>query len=139
MSVSFYRNGRWVELANFTSKETAEYLDSTLNAEEKRFAIAGEPRFCSGILAEFDGVSFIIYAKDTYIELTFAKENREKMSAVIEKITKWDKFSKTEDTFYVEKAFNESYIVIFENGDATCGDFRRYFRDDDLKITKFKV
>ena len=139
VGTSFYRGERWVTLEYFSNKEVTDYLTDTLNTEKERFTVTGKPKFCGGILAEFDGVSFIIYAMQTYIELTFAKKNLDKMSEVIEKLTKWSSFSKTETTFYVEKAIDDSYTVIFENGYASCGDYRRYFHDDNLKITKFKV
>ena len=65
---------------------------------------------------------------------------REKMFDVIDAITKWDRFSKTESKFYVEikeeKDSIYSYSVIFENGYAACGEYRRKF-GEKIKITKF--
>ena len=60
------------------------------------------------------------------------------MAVVIEEITKWEKFSQTEKTFYVEIDEGNSRTIIFENGYATCGDYRRHFGNNELKITGFR-
>ena len=88
-------------------------------------------------MAKFENVNFIIHAKNTCIETSFDRADAEKMSYVIEEITKWDKFSKTEKTFYVEIDEDNSCTIIFENGYATCGEYRRHFGNDKLKITSF--
>ena len=138
MSISFEREGKWVELQTFSNKEVIEYLTLKLNANENRFKVSANPKFCDGVMAKFEDVNFIIHADKTQIELSFDRADTEKMSYVIEEITKWDKFSKTEETFYVEIDENNSHTIIFENGYATCGDYRRHFNNDKLKITSFK-
>ena len=137
MTISFEREGRWVELNEFSNNEVIEYLALKLNINKPRFKFSAKPKFCNGVMVKFDDVNFIIYADKTWIELSFEQANAEKMSPVIEEITKWDKFSKTEKTFYVEIDENSSRTIIFENGYATCGDYRRRF-GDKIKITSFK-
>ena len=137
MSISFEREERWVELETFSNNEVIEYLALKLNINKPRFKFSAKPKFCNGVMVKFDNVNFIIYATKTWIELSFEQANAEKMSPVIEEITKWDKFSKTEKTFYVEIDENSSRTIIFENGYATCGDYRRRF-GDKIKITSFK-
>lgn len=136
MSIRLERDGKWVELHEFSTNEVINYLNSKLNINNPHFRIAAKPGFCNGVMAKYDDVYFIIYANKTYIELSFQQIYAEKMSEVIKEITKWDKFSKTEKTFYVEIDENRSRSIIFENGYATCGDYRRYF--GELKITSFK-
>lgn len=108
MSVSFWRKDRWVELEYFSNSEVIVYLALRLNISKPRFKISAEPKFCNGVMVKFDDVNFIIYADKTWIELSFEQANAEKMSHVIEEITKWDKFSTTEKTFYVEIDDNNS-------------------------------
>lgn len=60
------------------------------------------------------------------------------MSSVIEEITKWDKFSQTESTFYIEIDEHTSRTIIFENGYATCEEYITRFGNDKIKITIFK-
>ena len=138
MSISFERNGKWVELQEFSNTDVIDYLASKLNINNPHFRVVAKPRFCNGVMAKFDDVYFVIYANKTYIELSFQQIYAEKMSEVIREITKWDKFSETENTFYVEIDENSSRTIIFENGYATCGEYRRHFRNDELKITTFK-
>lgn len=102
MAISFARKGKWVELNEFSNQEVIEYLASKLNTEKNYFKLLAQPKFCNGVMVEFDGVNFIIYAKNTWIELSFEKANAQKMATVVETIEKWDKFSQTEKTFYVE-------------------------------------
>ena len=137
MSISFKRNGKWVELETFSNNDVIGYLGSKLNINNPNLIIAARPKFCNGIMAKYDDAYFVIYANKTYIELSFQQIYAEKMSEVIETITKWDKFSKTEKTFYVEIDENIYRTIIFENGYATCGDYRRRFGDDKIKITSF--
>lgn len=137
MSVSLWRKDRWVELEYFSNSEVIVYLALRLNISKPRFKISAEPKFCNGVMVKFDDVNFIMYADKTWIELSFEQANAEKMSHVIEEITKWDKFSTTEKTFYVEIDDNRSRTIIFENGYSTCGDYRRRF-GDNIKITSFK-
>lgn len=137
MSISFKRNGKWVELETFSNNDVIGYLGSKLNINNPNLIIAARPKFCNGIMAKYDDAYFVIYANKTYIELSFQQIYAEKMSEVIETITKWDKFSKTEKTFYVEIDENTYRTIIFENGYATCGDYRRRFGDDKIKITSF--
>ena len=142
MSITLERNGKWIELQYFLNKEVTQYLSGTLNANNFRFREVSKLKFGNSIMAKYNDVYFMIYADKTWIEITFDGYYREKMSEVIRVITKWDKFSKTEPTFYVEieegkGSHNYSYTVIFENGYATCGDYRRRF-GDKIKITKFK-
>ena len=138
MSISFERNGKWVELQEFSNHEVGEYLVSKLNINNPRFKVVAKPKFCNGVMAKLDGVDFIIHAKKTWVEVSFNQDDAEKMSEVIEIITKWDKFSKTEKTFYVTIDDDSSRTIIFENGYAICGEYRRYFGNDELKITSFK-
>ena len=138
MSISFERDDRWVELQEFSNNDVINYLASKLNINKPRFKISANPKFCNGIMAKVDDVNFIIHAKHTWIELSFNQDDAEKMSDVIETITKWDKFSKTEKNFYVTIDENKSRTIIFENGYATCGDYRRHFGNNELKITGFK-
>ncbi len=139
MSISFEREEKWVELQTFSIEEVIEYLTSKLNANKNCFKVSAKPKFCKDVvMAKFEDVNFIIHAKKTWIEISFDRADTEKMSYLIEKITKWDKFSKTEKTFYVEINEDNSRTIIFENGYATCGEYRRYFGNDKLKITPFK-
>lgn len=135
MSITIERNGELVKLETFSNKDVVMYLMLTLNADEKRFKVVATPKFCNGIMAKFDDVDFIIYARNTCIELSFDKTDAKKMSYVIEKITKWDKFSKTEQSFYVEINERNSRTVIFENGYKTCGYYRRLF--SCIKVATF--
>ncbi len=138
MSISFERNGKWVELQEFSNHEVSEYLASKLNIIDSRFSVVAKPKFCNGVMAKLDDVDFIIHAKHTWVELSFNQANAERMSEVIEIITKWDKFSKTEKIFYVTIDEDSSRTIIFENGYATCGEYRRHFGNDELKITTFE-
>jgi hypothetical protein len=142
MSITFERNEKWVELQCFSNKEVVRYLSVTLNANAFRFREVSKLMFGDCIMAKYDDTYFMIYADKTWIEISFDGNHREKMSEVIEAITKWDRFSKTEPTFYVEIEKGKGshtylYTVIFENGYATCGEYRRRF-DDKIKITSFK-
>jgi hypothetical protein len=138
MSISFVRNGKLVELQEFSNHEVIEYLAKKLNIDKTRFKLVAKPKFCNGVMAKIDDANFIIHANKTWIELSFDQADSEKLSTVIEEITKWDKFSKTEKTFYVEINENGSRTIIFENGYATCGEYRLHFGDDKLRITSFK-
>lgn len=89
-------------------------------------------------MAKVDDVNFIIHAKHTWIELSFNQDYAEKMSYMIEVITKWYKFSKTEKIFYVTIDENKSHTIIFENGYTTCEEYQRHFGNNELKITCFK-
>lgn len=142
MSITLKRNGKWVELQYFSNKEVSRYLAITLNANIPRFREVAKLKFGNSIMAKYDDAYFMIYADKTWIEISFDGYYREKMSSVIENLTKWDRFSETESTFYVEieegkGSHTYSYTVIFENGYATCGDYRRRF-GDKIKITSFK-
>ena len=137
MSISFKRNEKWVELEFFYNNDVIEYLDSKLNINNHCFKMAARPKICDGIMAKYDDVYFVIHANKTYIELSFQKNNAEKMSDVICEITRWDKFSKTEKTFYVEIDEGDCRTIIFENGYATCGEYRMRFGDENIKITSF--
>lgn len=136
-SVSFWREDRYVELECFSTSEVIEYLALKLNINKLRFKISAEPLFCNVVMVKFDDVNFIIYAEATWIQLSFEQENAEKMYPVIEEITKWDKFSTTEKTFYVEIDHNNSRTIMFENGYATCEQYRIRL-GDSIKITSFK-
>ena len=138
MSISFERNEKWIELQEFSNHEVSEYLASKLNISGSRFKVVAKPNLCNGVMAKFDDVDIIIHAKHTWVELSFNQDDAEKMSEVIQIITKWDKFSKTEKTFYVTIDDDSSRTIIFENGYATCGEYRRHFGNDELKITSFK-
>ncbi len=142
MSITLERNGKWIELQYFSNEEVVRYLAVTLNANNFRFRKVSKLKFGNSIMAKYDDAYFMIYADKTWIEMSFDGNYREKMSEVIETITKWERFSKTEPTFYVEieegkGSHTYSYTVIFENGYATCGDYRRRF-GDKIKITTFK-
>lgn len=137
MSISFERNGKWVALQEFSNDDVINYLALKLNIDKPRFKISAKPKFCNGVMALVDDVNFILHAKHTWVELSFNQANAEKMSEVIEIITKWNRFSKTEKTFYVEIDENKSRTIIFENGYATCGEYRRHFGNNELKITGF--
>lgn len=137
MSIGFKRSGKWVELQTFSNEEVTEYLTSKFKDNKNRFRVLAKPKFCNGVMAKFENVNFIIHAEKTWIELSFERADTEKMSHVIEEITKWDKFSKTEKTFYIEIDENNFCTIIFENGYETCEEYRRYFGNDKLKITFF--
>ena len=102
MSITFQRNGRWVELKEFSNEEVSRYLAETLNDATVQFREVANLKFGASIMAQYDDVHFLICAKETWIEIAFDGNDREKMSRAIETITKWDKFSETEPTFYVE-------------------------------------
>lgn len=137
MSISFRQNGKSVELEELSNNDVIWYLTSKLNINNPHLKIAARPKFCNGIMAIYDDVYFVIHANRTYIELSFQKIYAPKMSEVIKAITKWNKFSKTKKTFYVEIDENSYRTIIFENGNNTCGDYRRRFGDDKIKITNF--
>ena len=138
MSIRFSRNGKWVDLQTFSNNEVISYLTLKLNIDAPRFKLSARPKFCNGVMAKLDDTNFIIHAEKTWVELSFDKANAPKMAVVIEEITKWEKFSQTEKTFYVEIDEDSSRTIIFENGYATCGDYQRYFSNYELKITSFK-
>ena len=138
MSISFERNEKWVELQTFSNNEVISYLALKLNTDVPRFKLSAKPRFCNGVMAKLNDTNFIIHAEKTWIELSFEKANSPQMAVVIEEITKWEKFSQTEKTFYVEIDEGNSCTIIFENGYATCGDYRRHFGNNELKITGFR-
>ena len=138
MSISFSRNGKWVELQKFFINDVSEYLVSKLNVHDTRFKVVAKSKLCNCVMAQIDDVNFIIHAEYTWIELSFSRDDAKKMSEVIKIITKWDKFSKTQKTFYITIDDDCSRTIIFENGYLTCGEYRRRFENDELKITIFK-
>lgn len=138
MSISFERNGEWVNLHEFSNSEVISYLESKLNTDKIRFKLIATPKFCNGVMVKLDDVNFLVYADKTWIELSFERADAEKLSPVIEEITKWDKFSQTEKTFYVEIDKGNSRTIIFENGYATCSDYKNRYRNDELKFTTFR-
>lgn len=137
MSISFERKGKWVNVQTFFTKEVIEYLTSKLNTNQSHFKVSAKPKFCKCVMAKFEDVNFIICAEKTWIEISFDKANAEKMTSVIDEITKWEQFSKTEKTFYIEIEDGDSCTIIFENGYATCEEYRRHFKNSELKITIF--
>lgn len=65
------------------------------------------------------------------------------MNEVIRTLIRWDKFSKTETTFYAEieegeNTQNYSYTVIFENGYVATWEYRRWF-GERIKLSFFRV
>ena len=140
MSITFNRNNKWVNLETFSTDEVVSYLSSQLNtADAIHFEVVAEPKFCNVVMARIDNVDFIIHADLTYIELSFDKSHPFEIERVIETITKWDKFSKTLKTFYVDIIKGSSHTIIFENGYTSCLDYRRKFsRYKQFLITEFK-
>ena len=137
MSISFERNGKMVNLQTFSNNEVVSYLSSRLNNGAQRFMLIAKPKFCNGVMVRYDDVYFIIHAERTYVELSFNRNDISKIKAVIEEISKWDMFSRTEKTFHVEIYEDNSYTVIFENGYATKAEYQRYFRENNIKFTDF--
>ena len=140
MSITFNRNNKWVDLETFSTDEVVSYLSSQLNtADAIHFEVVAEPHFCNVVMARFDNVNFIIHAEATCIELSFDKSHTSEMGKVFEAITNWDKFSKTEKTFYVQIIENKSHTVFFENGYESFLDYReRFSRYKQFLITEFK-
>ena len=136
MSISFIRNGKLVKLQTFSNDEVISYLALKLNTYVPRLKLSAKPKFCNGVMAKLDDTNFIVHAERTWVELSFDKANAPKMAVVIDEITKWEKFSKTEKTFYVEIDEDSSRTIIFENGYSTCGAYRKYF-GNAVKITSF--
>jgi len=139
--ISFYRNGNWVYLETFSSKDIATYLNTALNAnsEHRRFEVLAQPKWCKGILAAIDGTSFIIYANlDTYIELSFNVKDTEKMSDVIKALKKWDKFSQSERKYVLDFEDKETHITILENGYTSVESYQlSHFKNYKLTISEF--
>ncbi len=138
--ISFERDDRWVELETFSSEDVVNYLDKALNEnqEKKRFESLATSKWCKGILASFEGTSFIIFANlSTCIEFTFNVRDFEKMSEVIEVLKKWDKFSKTEFKFICDFEEGNTHITIFENGYVSTARYKSHFHKHKLSITKF--
>lgn len=142
MSITWYeyRNGKNEEVTveEFTNKEVIQYLTLKLNTREPRFSLVAKPKFCDVVMVRLDDVNFLVHARHTWIELSFDQKDSKKMEEVVETLKMWDKFSKTEKTFYVEINEGTSHTIIFENGYATCGEYRRHFSKDKIKITSFK-
>ena len=139
MSITFERNGKCVKLQTFSTDEVVSYLSSQLNTDAIHFEIVAELKFRNVVMARIDNVDFIIHADQTYIELSFDKSHPFEMDRVFEAITKWDKFSKTEKTFYAEIIKGNSHTVFFENGYETCLYYRNRFSDyKQFLITEFK-
>lgn len=137
MSISFTRDGREVVLNEFSNKEVINYLNSKLNACEPRFKVVANPVLGKSIMVKFDDINFIVFANYTWIEISFEQANSKKMAVVINKITKWSRFSKKEKTFYVQFDDGDSCTIIFENGHETPAYYRERFNVDDSKITVF--
>ena len=78
-------------------------------------------------------------AVDVTVTLAFEKKDAEKMSPIVEQITKWEKFSDTEKRFYVnvDSDKDNTRSVIFENGYSTCGEYKRFFSNKELDFTTF--
>lgn len=123
MSVSFERNGKWVKLQEFSNHDVIDYLALKLNINNPRLKMVAKPKFGNAVMVRYNDVYFIIHADKTYIELSFYQTDAEELSTVIKEITRWDRFSKTEKTFYVQIDENHSRTIIFENGYATYGDW----------------
>lgn len=138
MPPSFERKGRQVP-KTFSNSEVIEYLTAKLNADRPRFKISAMPKFCNGVMAKLDDTYFIVYASNTWIEISFDRADAGKMSEVIEKFTKWGRFSEKEP-FYVEIDEESSRTIIFENGYIEPEAYKngRYFKNDKLKITFFR-
>lgn len=143
MSITLQRNGKFVELYEFSNEEVVKYLSAKLNTKAVRFRVISKPKFGNSIMVKYDDVYFMIYAYRTCIEFSFEGIYREKMSSVIDVITEWNRFSKTQPTFYVEieegrGSDNYSNTVIFENGFISCGEYKENFKNYEVKITKFQ-
>ena len=139
MAISFKRDGEWVELHEFRTEEVIHYLETKMNQKTKKFLISAKPNFGNSVMANFDGVNFIICTDGTQIELAFEKKDAEKMSPIVEQITKWEKFSDTEKRFYVnvDSDKDNTRSVIFENGYSTCGEYKRFLSNKELDFTTF--
>ena len=137
MSVNLERKNRFVELETFTTDDILTHLSLRLNVIDPHLRITGRPKFCNGVMAKFDNTSFIIHAEETSIELSFDKDEAFILKPVIREIMNWDKFSKTEQTFYVTIDEDNSRTIIFENGYASCEDYRRFFNGEEISITIF--
>ena len=137
MPPSFERKGRQVP-KTFSNNEVIKYLKTKLNTDEHRFEILAKPKFCNGVLAKLDDTPFIVYANNTWIEISFDRADAEKMTPVIEKFTKWSRFSEKQP-FYVKIDEESSRTIIFENGYVEPEAYinGRYFKNDEPKITFF--
>lgn len=131
--ISFERNGRNVKLHEFSNEDVVKYLRSELT----EFKVIAIPRLGNVVLVAYKDVCFGIYAKATCIELSYNPKEKEKMLKLIDVIKKWDKFSQTELTFYVQFEDEETYHTIFENGYATSREYERTLQNVNLKITEF--
>ena len=129
--ISFERNGKKVELESFTNNDVEVYLRSKL----QHFIKMGNNG--DATIVVYKNVKFGIYAHDSLIGLMYSVRDKEKMREVIELIKLWDKFSKTEPTFYIEFVKDEVCNIIFENGYSTIDFYKNQFPDYELKITEF--
>lgn len=147
MSFRIRRNGRVYEVECFSNREVVRYLDKTLNTNDLRFRQVSQLKLGDGVMAKFDDVYFMIYTDTTSIEIAFDGHYRDEMNEVIRTLIRWDRFSKTETTFYVEieegkDTPNYSYTFVFENGYA--GKYAWNWQNmawirGSVKITDFRV
>ena len=136
-SISFKRNGKEVVLNCFSNDDVISYLTLKLNTDVPRFKILAKPKVCNGVMAKLDDTSFIIHAEYTWIELSFNKADTPKMAVVIDEIKKWERFTQTEEKFYVEIDEGNSRSIIFENWFESCEEYRKFFDKYEPKITIF--
>lgn len=140
MSISFKEKGKQVKLEKFGIDEVYNYLCKSLNNEELCFRKIASGAFFrpKTLLLQYKDCYFMCNSNsETWIELNCNKADKDKMLDVITAIKKWDKFSKTKTTFYVELEIGQSYIVVFENGLKSVEDYKLYFNGAEIKATEF--
>lgn len=119
--------------------EVVEYLASKFNSTNPRIIVLSKTVFINATLVKFDDVSFIIYAANEYLELSFAKVDTDKMEAVIQEILKWDAFAKHSSRFYVKVDMNTSRSIVFDTGKRQSqNDYKRHFHRYETEIISIK-
>lgn len=140
--IGFRRRGKNVQLATFSSRDVAEYLDDEINEDcnNRRFEILARSKMNGSILATIDGESFIIYGTgQTSFEISCNIKDAPNMADVINALKGWNRFSKTERKFMVEINCKDdrTRTIIFENGYISPEQYEIHFSEHKPSITEF--
>lgn len=117
------------------NEEVIEYLASKFNSVEPRIVALSKTVFINATLAKFDNVSFIINAANECLELSFSKDDTDKIEPVIQEILKWDAFTKHSSRFYVKVDKDSSRSILFDSGECQSPNgFKRHFHAYETEI-----
>ena len=115
--------------------EVVEYLASKFNSTNPRIIVLSKTVFINATLAKFDNVSFIINAANECLELSFSKDDTDKIEPVIQEILKWDAFTKHSSRFYVKVDKDSSRSILFDSGECQSPNgFKRHFHAYETEI-----